>query len=112
MVFVSLLFFAGIFAVQKFTGEPKYTEVNPGGNAVLKCEVENIGGECRWQKDGKVSTKITKPIYKKLGNIQRNLTQPLASTMLSRIFIRVALVSRSKVIPHKLTLKTRGEISP
>ena len=38
-----------------FSTEPGYTEVNPGANDVLNCQVTNIGGECRWQKDGKVS---------------------------------------------------------
>jgi hypothetical protein len=38
-----------------FREEPQYTEVNPGANAELRCVIENIGGECRWQKDGKVS---------------------------------------------------------
>ena len=39
-----------------FSDEPSYTEVNPGADEVLDCQVENIGGECRWQKDGKVSS--------------------------------------------------------
>ena len=43
-------------AQQGFKEEPIYTEVNPGANAELRCVIENIGGECRWQKDGKVST--------------------------------------------------------
>ena len=43
-------------AKQGFKEEPIYTEVNPGANAELRCVIENIGGECRWQKDGKVST--------------------------------------------------------
>ena len=46
--------FPGIQGVQQFLEEPKYTEVNPGADATLTCKVENIGGECRWQKDGKV----------------------------------------------------------
>ena len=40
---------------QMFSAEPAYTEVNPGADEVLDCQVDNIGGECRWQKDGKVS---------------------------------------------------------
>ena len=43
-----------------FSSEPRYTEVNPGADEVLDCQVENIGGECRWQKDGKVSTRRQK----------------------------------------------------
>ena len=41
--------------MQSFKEEPTYTEVNPGENTELRCVVNDIGGECRWQKDGKVS---------------------------------------------------------
>ncbi len=44
--------------MQSFTSQPVYTEVNPGSPAMLECRVDNIGGECRWQKDGKVRTKL------------------------------------------------------
>jgi len=54
LTMLSTLIFTGVSAVQRFSKEPAYTEVNPGANAVLECLVENIGGECRWQKDGKV----------------------------------------------------------
>ena len=40
--------------MQSFREEPGYTEVNPGANAELRCVIDGIGGECRWQKDGKV----------------------------------------------------------
>ncbi|GAB6027405.1 hypothetical protein CHUAL_001676 [Chamberlinius hualienensis] len=36
---------------QSFRDKPKYSEVNPGDTVVLSCRVNNIGGECRWQKD-------------------------------------------------------------
>ena len=39
-------------SVQKFKEAPTYREVNPGGEAVLECIVENKKGECRWEKDG------------------------------------------------------------
>ena len=42
--------------MQSFKEEPTYTEVNPGENTELRCVVNDIGGECRWQKDGKVSS--------------------------------------------------------
>ena len=38
--------------VQKFIEAPTYREVNPGGEVVLPCVVENKLGECRWEKDG------------------------------------------------------------
>ena len=38
--------------VQKFVEAPTYREVNPGGEVVLPCVVENKKGECRWEKDG------------------------------------------------------------
>ncbi len=44
--------------MQSFTAQPVYTEVNPGSPAMLECRVDNIGGECRWQKDGKVRKKL------------------------------------------------------
>ncbi len=44
----------GALAVQQFIEGPSYVEVNPGSNVLLTCRVDNIGGECRWQKDGKV----------------------------------------------------------
>ena len=47
-----------------FREEPQYTEVNPGANAELRCVIENIGGECRWQKDGKVSLEPLRDILK------------------------------------------------
>lgn len=43
----------GCDAMQSFREEPGYTEVNPGANAELRCVIDGIGGECRWQKDGK-----------------------------------------------------------
>ena len=48
------LFFSGCLCMQSFKEEPTYTEVNPGDNTELRCVVNDIGGECRWQKDGKV----------------------------------------------------------
>ena len=45
-----------------FSAEPAYTEVNPGADEVLDCQVDNIGGECRWQKDGKVSEAVNKSL--------------------------------------------------
>ena len=50
------IFFTGCDAIQTFREVPRYTEVNPGGNAELRCVIDSIGGECRWQKDGKVIT--------------------------------------------------------
>ena len=44
--------------MQSFKEEPTYTEVNPGDNTELRCVVHDIGGECRWQKDGKVRSAI------------------------------------------------------
>ena len=56
--------FPGCCAQQMFREEPQYTEVNPGANAELRCVIENIGGECRWQKDGKVSLEPVRDIQK------------------------------------------------
>ena len=37
---------------QRFSVTPTYREVNPGGSVVLECMVEEMRGECRWEKDG------------------------------------------------------------
>jgi hypothetical protein len=37
-----------------FSVELSDVEVTPGHNTSLTCIVINLGGECRWQKDGKV----------------------------------------------------------
>ena len=39
-------------AVQRFKEPPTYQEVNPGGTVLLRCLVEEMKGECRWEKDG------------------------------------------------------------
>ena len=39
---------------QRFLSSPTSLTVSPGTNTTLSCLVENMGGECRWQKDGKV----------------------------------------------------------
>ena len=39
-------------ALQSFIDIPTYSEVNPGDEVVLFCQVRNKGGECRWEKDG------------------------------------------------------------
>ena len=39
-------------ALQSFIDIPTYSEVNPGDEVVLLCQVRNKGGECRWEKDG------------------------------------------------------------
>jgi hypothetical protein len=49
-----LLQIQGCLCMHSFKEEPTYTEVNPGDNTELRCVVNDIGGECRWQKDGKV----------------------------------------------------------
>ena len=51
-VFVVFSLISGVCSVQKFLSVPTYSEVNPGDEVVLLCEVENKGGECRWEKDG------------------------------------------------------------
>jgi hypothetical protein len=38
--------------LQKFSTVPTYQEVDPEGEAVLRCVVADLKGECRWEKDG------------------------------------------------------------
>ena len=37
---------------QTWLEQPRYTEVNPGGQVTLKCQVGSKKGDCRWEKDG------------------------------------------------------------
>ena len=39
-------------AAQRFLEPPTYREVNPGGSVLMSCMVEDMKGECRWEKDG------------------------------------------------------------
>lgn len=39
-------------AVQTWVEQPRYQEVNPKGNLRLPCVVNDLRGECRWEKDG------------------------------------------------------------
>ena len=57
-----------ISALQSFTEIPTYSEVNPGEEVVLLCQVENKGGECRWEKDGN-PVGIFKDKYEWAGNV-------------------------------------------
>ena len=50
--------FSGQFQVnceQSFLEEPRSLISAPGGEVTFTCLVLNKGGECRWQKDGKVN---------------------------------------------------------
>ncbi len=37
---------------QTWLQQPRYQEVNPGGDAKMECLINDIRGECRWEKDG------------------------------------------------------------
>lgn len=43
---------------QRFAEQPKYTEVNPGQDALLTCKIIDKRGTCSWQKDNKVREKL------------------------------------------------------
>lgn len=47
--------FTDSHAFQRFAEQPKYTEVNPGQDALLTCKIIDKRGTCSWQKDNKVS---------------------------------------------------------
>lgn len=49
----SFLFSTESVALQRFAEQPKYTEVNPGQDALLVCKVIDKRGVCSWQKDNK-----------------------------------------------------------
>ena len=44
-----------VSAQQKFLETPQSLISAPGNQVTLTCLVQNKGGECRWQKDGKVT---------------------------------------------------------
>ncbi|KAL9887979.1 irregular chiasm C-roughest protein-like isoform 4-T17 [Glossina fuscipes fuscipes] len=50
---ISLICIQGINCFQRFSEQPKYTEVNPGQDALLTCKVIDKRGTCSWQKDNK-----------------------------------------------------------
>ncbi|XP_055848314.1 hemicentin-2 isoform X1 [Episyrphus balteatus] len=50
---VMLLTENGINCFQRFSEQPKYTEVNPSQDALLTCKVIDKRGTCSWQKDNK-----------------------------------------------------------
>lgn len=39
--------------MQRFAEQPRYTEVNPGQDALLTCKIVEKRGSCSWQKDNK-----------------------------------------------------------
>lgn len=50
----SFLLLAGSEGFQRFSEQPKYTEVNPAEDTLLTCKVIDKRGTCSWQKDNKV----------------------------------------------------------
>ncbi|KAG5681586.1 hypothetical protein PVAND_011002 [Polypedilum vanderplanki] len=56
-LFCGLIIFTLILKVtnglQRFSEQPKYTEVNPNQDALLVCKVIDRRGTCSWQKDNK-----------------------------------------------------------
>lgn len=49
-----LVFFSESLGFQRFAEQPKYTEVNPGQDALLTCKIIDKRGSCSWQKNNKV----------------------------------------------------------
>ena len=35
--------------LQSWVEQPRYQEVNPGGDVILPCRVRDLRGECRWE---------------------------------------------------------------
>lgn len=50
--------FSGCYGLQRFAEQPKYTEVNPGEDALLTCKIIDKRGSCSWQKDNKVKCQL------------------------------------------------------
>lgn len=53
-LFFLVLFNVASNGLQRFAEQPKYTEVNPGEDALLTCKIIDKRGSCSWQKDNKV----------------------------------------------------------
>ena len=45
LVFLTLLLSNSVLAVQKWTEQPRYQEVNPHGSVVMSCLIANKKGE-------------------------------------------------------------------
>ena len=60
MEFLRVLFVAALLSLNSALGDVQQTwseqpgnqEVNPGGDVVLGCVINNMRGQCRWEKDG------------------------------------------------------------
>ncbi|XP_013145034.1 PREDICTED: immunoglobulin superfamily member 10-like [Papilio polytes] len=50
---ISFMVTVEVGGLQRFAEEPSYTEVNPGEDALLKCQISDKRGICSWQKDNK-----------------------------------------------------------
>eukprot|EP00095_Tigriopus_kingsejongensis_P003091 maker-scaffold1368_size45390-snap-gene-0.5 protein:Tk03091 transcript:maker-scaffold1368_size45390-snap-gene-0.5-mRNA-1 annotation:"kin of irre-like protein 2" len=46
------LFVSDCHGLQTWIDQPQYQEVNPSGNVIVVCKVQDKQGECRWEKDG------------------------------------------------------------
>ena len=60
MEFLRVLFVSALLSLNSALGDVQQTwseqpgnqEVNPGGDVVLGCVINNMRGQCRWEKDG------------------------------------------------------------
>ncbi len=41
-----------MLSLQTWLEQPRYTEVNPGGQVTLACLIQDKKGDCRWEKNG------------------------------------------------------------
>ena len=62
-IFLISLYPSVCLSIQKFLSVPNEVFATNGGNTSLTCLVENMGGECRWQKDGKVDVQVMHDIH-------------------------------------------------
>ncbi|XP_049288535.1 uncharacterized protein LOC125766536 isoform X2 [Anopheles funestus] len=53
VLIISAIYVKVTIGLQRFAEQPKYTEVNPGQDALLVCKVIDKRGVCSWQKDNK-----------------------------------------------------------
>ena len=63
----AIYFFLALFVTsshvnskQHWAEEPSSTFVNPGGEVILACRINNMGGDCRWEK--KIGSRAPVPV--------------------------------------------------
>jgi len=68
MLLLLVMMLRTIECKQEWEKQPEYAEVNPGDSVVLTCVIDNLAGDCRWEKEG-VPTGIFSGKYEWAGDV-------------------------------------------